>query len=160
MTEVNFDPGLINPGLSIGVVLSKSDDSPLNPTAPPKKTLGLINLVSMALFTNMEPQRAKTCESQSKPGTKMVDPEPCKELRRRPQLYIAGIVPYQPSLTRVVIVAHVFLEGPSIGAESVLSRGATAAIAGACPTSWIAANSRPLRQTSAVRPNSHDKGGW
>ena len=33
-------------------------------------------------------------ESQSKPGTQMVDPEPCKELRRRPQLYVAGIVPY------------------------------------------------------------------
>ena len=39
-----------------------------------------------------------THESQSKPGTKMVDPEPCKELRRRPQLFIAGIVPYWPSL--------------------------------------------------------------
>ena len=35
-----------------------------------------------------------TCESQSKPGSKMVDPEPCKESRRRPQLFVAGIVPY------------------------------------------------------------------
>ena len=33
-------------------------------------------------------------ESQSKPGIKMVDPEPCKETQRRPQLFIAGIVPY------------------------------------------------------------------
>ena len=33
-------------------------------------------------------------ESQSKPGIKMVYPEPCKELRRRPQLFMAGIVPY------------------------------------------------------------------
>ena len=33
-------------------------------------------------------------ESPSKPGIKMVYPEPCKELRRRPQLLIAEIVPY------------------------------------------------------------------
>ena len=32
--------------------------------------------------------------SQSKPGIKMVDPEPCKELRRRPQLLLAGTAPY------------------------------------------------------------------
>ena len=48
-------------------------------------------------------QSAQTClieagigtrgESQSKPGINMVDPEPCKELRRRPQLFPAGIVP-------------------------------------------------------------------
>ena len=36
----------------------------------------------------------KALESQSKPGTKMVDPEPCKELRRQPHLILAGIVPY------------------------------------------------------------------
>ena len=29
-------------------------------------------------------------ESQSKPGTKMVDPEPCTELRRPPQLFRLG----------------------------------------------------------------------
>ena len=33
-------------------------------------------------------------ESQSKLGTKMVNPEPCKELEMRPQLFMAGIVPY------------------------------------------------------------------
>ena len=35
-------------------------------------------------------------ESQSKPGTKMVYPEPCKELRRRisAAIYGKGIVPY------------------------------------------------------------------
>ena len=33
-------------------------------------------------------------ESQSKPGIKMVDPEPCKEIQRLPQLFLAGIVPY------------------------------------------------------------------
>ena len=33
-------------------------------------------------------------ESQSKPGIKMVYPEPCKELRRRPQLFLAGTAPY------------------------------------------------------------------
>ena len=27
----------------------------------------------------------QSCESLSKPGTKMVNPEPCKELERRPQ---------------------------------------------------------------------------
>ena len=41
-----------------------------------------------------------------KPGTKMVDPEPCKESRRRPQLFMVGIV---PSSTRVLIVAHMLL---------------------------------------------------
>ena len=35
-------------------------------------------------------------ESQSKPGIKMVYPEPCKELRRRPQLFLAGTAPYKP----------------------------------------------------------------
>ena len=54
---------------------------------------------------------SKLGESQSKPvtkpGTKMVYPEPCKELRRRPQLFLAGVVPYQPSSTRVLIVAQV-----------------------------------------------------
>ena len=33
-------------------------------------------------------------ESQSKPGVKMVYPEPCKELRRRPQQFLAGTAPY------------------------------------------------------------------
>ena len=32
-------------------------------------------------------------ESQSNPGIKMVYPEPCKELRRRPQLFLAGTAP-------------------------------------------------------------------
>ena len=36
-------------------------------------------------------------ESKSKPAIEMGDPEPCKELRRRPQLFLAGIVPYSPS---------------------------------------------------------------
>ena len=41
-------------------------------------------------------------ESQSKPGTKMVDPEPCFKNQEggHPQLLMAGTVPYQPSLTR------------------------------------------------------------
>ena len=33
-------------------------------------------------------------ESQSKPGFEVVDPEPGKELRRQPQLFMVGIVPY------------------------------------------------------------------
>ena len=28
------------------------------------------------------------------PGIELVDPEPCKELPRWPQLFLAGIVPY------------------------------------------------------------------
>ena len=44
--------------------------------------------------------------SKSKPGIKMVYPEPCKEFRRRPQLFMVGIIPYQPSSTRVWIVAR------------------------------------------------------
>ena len=42
-------------------------------------------------------------ESQSKPGTKMVNPEPCKEMKRRPQPFMAEIAPYKPSFTRVLI---------------------------------------------------------
>ena len=46
-------------------------------------------------------------ESQSRPGTKMVViPEPCTGLRRRPKLSMVGIVPYLPSSTQVLIVAH------------------------------------------------------
>ena len=61
--------------------------------------------------TKRHPQRRgpaikNALESQSKPGTKMVDPEPCKELRRRPRLFMAGIVLYKASSTRVLIVAH------------------------------------------------------
>ena len=37
----------------------------------------------------------------------MVYPEPCKHLRRRPQLSMIGIVPYEPSSTRVLIVPQV-----------------------------------------------------
>ena len=45
-----------------------------------------------------------TSESQSKPRIKMVEiPEPCKELRRRPQLFIIGIISYYPSSARVLI---------------------------------------------------------
>ena len=45
-------------------------------------------------------------EAQSKPiGTQMVNPEPCKELER-PQLFMVGIVLYQPSSTQVLIVAQ------------------------------------------------------
>ena len=43
----------------------------------------------------------KRFESQSKPGTKMVYPKPFGELRRRPQPFMVGIVPYH-----VLIVAH------------------------------------------------------
>ena len=43
-------------------------------------------------------------------STKMVDPEPCKESRRRPQLFMAGIVPYYPPITRVLSVAHLALQ--------------------------------------------------
>ena len=40
------------------------------------------------------------------PGIKMVYPELCKELRRRPQPFMVGIVPDKPSSTRVLIVAQ------------------------------------------------------
>ena len=48
--------------------------------------------------------RQKPCESQSIP---VVYPEPCKKLKSRPQLFMVGIVPYQPLSARVLIVAHV-----------------------------------------------------
>ena len=37
---------------------------------------------------------AGLAEAQSKPGIEMVYPEPCKELRKRPQLFLAGTAPY------------------------------------------------------------------
>ena len=40
--------------------------------------------------THMSPDQN---ESQSEPGIKMSDPEPCKEIHMRPQLFMAGIVP-------------------------------------------------------------------
>ena len=45
------------------------------------------------LTCRMTAQLLTTVESQSKPGTKMVYPEPCTGLRRRPQLFVAG-APY------------------------------------------------------------------
>ena len=51
-------------------------------------------------------------ESQSKPDTKMVDQNHVKNLEGGYQLlFMAGIAPYQPSLTRVLIVAHLFNHG-------------------------------------------------
>ena len=41
-------------------------------------------------------------ESQSKPGTKMVHPEPSTGSRRRPRLFMRGIGPYEPSSARVL----------------------------------------------------------
>ena len=40
------------------------------------------------------PSAPSSHESKSKPGTKMVYPKPCTALRRRPQLFMVGIVPY------------------------------------------------------------------
>ena len=62
----------------------------------------------------------KPVESQSKPGTMVVIPEPCKELRRRPQLFMAGIVPYQPLSTRVLIVAQL---GKGFCSNSTIRQG-------------------------------------
>ena len=45
-------------------------------------------------------------KSPSKPGIQMLYPEPCKEFRRRLHVFMVGIVPYKPSSTRVLIVAH------------------------------------------------------
>ena len=55
--------------------------------------------------TCIQSKCSKKCESQSKPGTKIVNPE----VERRLQLFPAGTAPYEPSSTRVLIVAHVFL---------------------------------------------------
>ena len=45
---------------------------------------------------NIQPHKhfSPILESQSKPGAKMVYPESCTGLRRRPQLFMGGIVPY------------------------------------------------------------------
>ena len=68
---------------------------------------GRIPPAAHAAVTKLHPPPKMTYESQSKPGTKMVCPEPCKELRRRPQLFLAGTAPCQPSSTRALIVAHI-----------------------------------------------------
>ena len=41
-----------------------------------------------------------------KPGIRMVYPNPCKGIERRPRLFLAGTVPHKPSSTGVLIVAH------------------------------------------------------
>ena len=58
-----------------------------------------VNMASCLFFGNDEFQPIESLESQSKPGTKMGYPQPCKELRMRPQLFLAGIVPCQPAFT-------------------------------------------------------------
>ena len=52
-------------------------------------------------------------------GVTIQCPEPCKELRRWPQLLLVGIVPYQPSSTRALIVAQVKI--PTENPESTMS---------------------------------------
>ena len=53
-------------------------------------------------------------ETQSTPGTKMVNPEPCNEMKTRLQPFMAGVVPYFPPTTRVLIVTQVsFFDGPN-----------------------------------------------
>ena len=49
--------------------------------------------------------------SESKPGIEMVCPEPCRELNSRNSARMAGIVPYCPSITRVLIVTQMELQG-------------------------------------------------
>ena len=39
----------------------------------------------------------------------VVIPEPCKELSRRPQIVLVGIVSYEPSSTQVLIVAQLYI---------------------------------------------------
>ena len=56
------------------------------------------NMARMCPFSNLLQitygQEACLFESKSKPGIEIVYPEPCKELRRRPQLFMAGSDPY------------------------------------------------------------------
>ena len=47
-----------------------------------------------AMPARNEARVSKSAESQSTPGTKMVNPETCRELRRRPQLFPTGTAPY------------------------------------------------------------------
>ena len=49
----------------------------------------------------------RSFEAQSKPGTKMMNPEPCKELERRISATISGWDCPLPSSTRVLIVLGV-----------------------------------------------------
>ena len=41
----------------------------------------------------VSPTKKNKHESQSKPGIQTVYPEPCEELKRRPQLVLAGTAP-------------------------------------------------------------------
>ena len=65
----------------------------------------------------------KPPESQSKPGIKMLYPELCKDLRRRPQLFMAGSLPSEPPSTQVLIVAQLCAVGEPAASRSRSSVG-------------------------------------
>ena len=68
------------------------------PLEPPKN--GYLPPINMEPDVRGVPVKGKrSCpsmliEPQSKPGTKVVNPEPCKEIGKRPQLFLAGTAPY------------------------------------------------------------------
>ena len=103
------------------------------------------------------------CESSSKPGINMVNPEPCKELRRRPQLFMVGSIPYSRSSSRVLIVAHVTTSvdgrfrpnSPARSDKIYFPRRLVAGIWHRLPcapraSSWDPESSDPLRRTGWV----------
>ena len=65
---------------------------PMSPS-PPVGGCSPVSTTCKRSFT-LRPCPFPSSESPSKPGTKMVNPEPCKELERRPQLFLAGTAPY------------------------------------------------------------------
>ena len=73
-----------------------------------------VKVIRSKLTRRRQPRKKldkRTHESQAKPGTKMVNPEACNELERRPQLFPAGTAPYEPSSNRVLTAAQ--MTGPA-----------------------------------------------
>ena len=72
-------------------------------TPPPGAILTPLEMAKPTSSASSGALTVNSVESQSKPSTKMVYPEGCKELRRRisAAIYGTGIVPCQASSTRI-----------------------------------------------------------
>ena len=82
--------------ISVGIPAEGLEGGGVVPAAAAELTPQLALSTSWDLFHEKQegaPVEGNRHELQSKPGIKMVDPEPCKEIHRQPQLFMAGIVP-------------------------------------------------------------------
>ena len=100
-----------------------------------------------------------TRESQSKPGTKMVCPELCKELPRRPHPFMAGIVPCPP-ITRALIMTHLQTNPPPQTGGHVLAPSRSAKLRSQRTTrlrKWLHLPSSLISQPKNAHRKSHRK---